>query len=254
MDVTLPALIAMLAAMTSPAGASGAEQPAVRKYLSRPGFQWTCAGRLTFRICQPPGLKPAATDMTRAATTDLNKILHAAGASDYTGKPLIYIFVLDSDWRLSELLHVSAYGASEPKDHAIFVVTGHPEVLAHELTHEVMANLWGSSEPWITEGFAAKIAGSDDADDRVRRILSTRSISGKNDYIPLGDMVNADWIAAWYPSATTYPELASFVGFLLRTYGTDRVENVWRGGSRSIQRVLGKSLAQLEGEWKASVK
>jgi hypothetical protein len=176
-------------AVTAAVTAYGAEQLAIRKYLNRPGFEWTCEGHLTFRACHLPGLESAAADSRRDANTDLRTILRVAGAADYARKLLIYVFVVDSVRRLTELLRISAYGPAEPKDHAIFVVAGHPEVLAHELAHEVMANLWGPSEPWISEGFAAKIGGSGNADDRLLRLLRNRG------YIPLADLVNPSWNA-----------------------------------------------------------
>jgi hypothetical protein len=50
-----------------------------------------------------------------------------------------------------------------------------------------------------------------------------------------------------------YPELGSFVKYLKKTYGMERLRQVWRGGSAAIPRVLGKSLRGLEADWETSL-
>jgi hypothetical protein len=124
-------LVAAMAAVSLSA-ADGHETPAVRKYLTHPGFRWTCEGKSTFRFCYPPGLESVVVGVKRDARQSLAKTMHLAGISNYTTKPLIYIFLLESGTRLRELIHVNAYGASEPKDHSVFFLAGHTEALTHE--------------------------------------------------------------------------------------------------------------------------
>jgi pentatricopeptide repeat protein len=227
---------------------AGAETAEVRKYLSVPGFDWSCAGGSPFRVCHMPRLEAAAAGAQSLAARRLGAITKLAGAAEYRGKPTIYIFVFDSARSLGRMLNVSAYGASEPKDHAIFVVAGHFDVLAHELSHEVLASLWGPSEPWIAEGFAEYASGASNADARVRELMADGS------YVPLAEMAHGEWSAAQSPAKAMYPELGSFIEFLHRRYGIERLRSVWSGGSASIARVYGKPLEQLEREWHASLR
>ena len=73
-------------------------------------------GNLTFRFCYSSGLKSVVIDVKRDARQSLVKTLRLAETSSYAAKPLIYIFILESEGRLRELINVDAYGASEPKE------------------------------------------------------------------------------------------------------------------------------------------
>jgi len=218
----------------------------VRPYLAQPGFRWTCQGERTFRFCDPPGLESSQAAVRRDTWQSLAATLRLAGESNYTSEPLIYIFRLESVARLRKLLHVSAYGASEPKAHAVFFVSGHPEALAHELNHEILTTLWGPAEPWIAEGFAAYAAGLD-VDSQCRALLASHG------YLPLPNLVNPNWNASLYPSTKIYPELGSFVKYLRETRGLARLRKLWHLGYRSIAQVYGEPLSRLETEWRASL-
>ena len=188
---------------------------------------------MTFRFCYSSGLKSVVIDVKRDARQSLVKTLRLAETSSYAAKPLIYIFILESEGRLRELINVDAYGASEPKDHAIFFVSGHPEALTHELTHEVLTALWGPTEPWIAEGFAAYTAGP--AVD-----MQCRTLFDNHGYLPLANMVDPYWNASMYSASKIYPELGSFVKYLHQTYGIARLRQVWYRGSQSIPRTFGR--------------
>ncbi len=118
--------------------------------------------------------------------------------------------------------------------------------MVHELNHEVLITLWGPSEPWIAEGFAAYTV-EPDIDAQCRALIA----SGKAR--PLEDMVNSWWNASLFPATVIYPELGSFVKFLRETYGVARIREVWRGGAGRIARVYGKPLDRLERDWRAAL-
>ena len=56
-----------------------------------------------------------------------------------------------------------------------------------------------------------------------------------------------------YSPDITYTELGSFVKYLDKKYGMKRIQEVWGGGAESIPQVYGKSLADLEQEWLATL-
>ena len=241
----IPAAIVALATLHA---APAREASAVRKYFTQPGFQWTCEGKSPFRYCYPSGLQPAIAELKRNAQESLARSLQLTGMTNYSDKPRIYIFVLVSDSDLKRFMNVDAYGASEPRDHAVFFVWGHPDALTHELNHEILTTLWGPAEPWIAEGFAAYAAGPNDVDAQVRKLI------GRQKYLPLANLVDPEWNASVYPAGQIYPELGSFVRYLYQSYGMARLNQVWRGGCESLERTLGKPLAQLEQEWLAALK
>ena len=86
---------------------------------------------------------------------------------------------------MSELMGYYAAGGSQPTEHSVCFVLGHPEALAHELNHEVMTHLWGLPEPWIAEGLAAYVSEPGEVDNRFRQLLD----SGKA--VPINRLVNS---------------------------------------------------------------
>ena len=155
--------------------------------------------------------------------------------------------MVDSPGRMRELVGAYAFGSSEPSEHIVCFVLGHPESLTHELNHEVMTHLWGHSEPWIAEGLAALVSDPKGVDRDAALLLL------KHEDIPLSRMVRPGWTAAQYPSTVIYPELGSFVKYLRTTYGMDRLRQVWQKGSAAISAVLGKPLSAIERDWRAGL-
>jgi hypothetical protein len=218
----------------------------LRQYKENPGFQWKCAALGQVDFCYPEKLPPSiVASSERDIARALGEELDLAGASEYT--PRIHIFLVEAYGRLRELVGAYAAGSSEPSEHIVCYVLGHPEALTHELNHEVMTHLWGHSEPWIAEGLAAYVTDPKLVDRQFRALLD----SGKA--IPLERMVNPKWTASTYPSTVIYPELGSFVKYLRATFGMDRLREVWRGGRAAIPRVFGKSLGDLDRDWRASL-
>jgi len=230
------------------AAAMASAQPRglVGHYLAKPGFHWACDHLAHMEFCHSKDLPPAkAADIGRDGEKTLAEELHWAGATGYA--PRIHLFLVESPARLKQLAGSYAFGASEPAEHIVFSVEGHPETLTHEMNHEIMTQLWGPSEPWIAEGLAAYVSAPEAVDDELRQLLSERRV------FLLRWMVNAQWRASLpaFPSTIIYPELGSFVHYLQATFGMARLREVWRGGSAAIPRVLGKSLEDLEDDWRA---
>jgi hypothetical protein len=219
-------------------------RPPWRQYLDNPDFQWKCSHLTHFEFCHPGELPPSeAAGIAADAERTLAAELRLAGVGDYS--PRIHLFLVESYRRLQQLLGYYAAGGSKPTEHVVFFVLGHPEALTHELNHEVMTHLWGLSEPWIAEGLAAYVSDPGQVDGQFRQLLA----SGKA--VPLNRLVNPAWDPSMaFPSTVIYPELGSFVKYLKETYGMDGLRRVWRGGSASIPRVLGKPLGDLEREWR----
>ena len=211
--------------------------PGIRKYLEKPGFHWKCAALPHIDFCFPEDMAadPEITTARRDLELILAKTLSFGGAGEYA--PRVHIFLTESYSRVREFIGSYAAGASVPTDHVVVFANGHPEALAHELHHEVFTHLWGRSEHWIAEGFAAYAAEPTEVDNQFHQLVA------RNKSLPLEWMVNSYWNASMYSSGIIYPEVGSFVKFLKERYGVNRLRQLWRGGAQSIPKVLHQSLS-----------
>jgi hypothetical protein len=227
-----------------PDAATAVVSPAVRQYLDHPSFEWKCERTEHFNICVEPQFESDhyIKTLKRNVERDRAQVLSVAGADSYD--PLINVFLVRSRNRLKDLIGFDGDGRSRPHQHTIFsVVTPYRLHLTHEISHEVLTNIWGVAEPWIEEGVAVYATESLTVDQHCSHWMTSGQL------VPLPKLVNADWNTATYSPDVTYPELGGFVKYLRETYGLDSIRRVWKGGSASIPEVFGKSLSHLEEEW-----
>jgi hypothetical protein len=225
-------------------GGSPVMNPAIRQYLDHPAFQWTCERTAHFHICVEPDFEDDRSIKTtkRNAERDRAHVLNVIGVPSYDS--IINVFLVRSRTRLQDLIGFDGDGRSRPSQHTIFsVVTPYRLHLTHELSHEILTNLWGAAEPWIEEGLATYATEALTVDQHCSHWL------GSGQLLPLAKLVNADWKSSVYSPDITYPELGGFVKFLREAYGLDRIKQVWQGGSGSLEQVFGKPLTELEKEW-----
>ena len=78
-------------------------------------------------------------------------------------------------------------------------------------------------------------------------------VDDASEYLPA--TIEADLVLDFlkHPDDLTYHESASFLGFVIERYGWDKFKAIWRGGYQSIPKVLGRSMSELETEWRASL-
>lgn len=215
----------------------------MREYLNHKGFRWKCNQTTHFLLCYQPGTpaERSIKDLEIIAEEDRSTILQMIGAETYEHR--IYGFFLKSRSDLKKLIGFYGDGRSRPNQHATFYVIDGPRTLAHEMAHEILSNLWGAAQEWVEEGMAVYTTEFPILDGDVRVYYAAHQL------LPLEKLVNPDWTTSMYSADITYTELGSFLKFLDTRYGIKRIEEVWRGGSASIEKVYGKSLADLEKEW-----
>jgi len=221
--------------------------PAIRQYLDHSRFAWNCERTEHFQFCFEPKSLAAQSirDLKIIAEDNRSAILELVGIPNYD--PLIYAFFVNSRSQMKRLIGAKVDGRARPTQHATFYVIDGPRTLAHEITHEILSNVWGAAEPWIEEGFAVYATESPILDDDCRDYIRAHRL------LPLEQIVNPRWDSSMYSADITYTELGGFVKYLERTYGIGRIAQVWQQGSQSIPQVYGKSLATLEREWLASL-
>jgi len=229
-------------------GSTDGDRAAIEQYLKHPGFTWRCQRSRHFEFCYDPKLEtdPNLRAVRKGAEEARAHILRLAAASRY--QPRIHVFFLESRARMKELIGYDGEGRARPTHHVIFFVpTPVRPDLTHELCHEIVSNLWGAAEPWIEEGLATYAAQGGFHHESQEWLASGR-------LLPLEKLVNPGWDPTQYSPDITYGELADFVEYLKNTYGLDGIRSIWRSGSQAIPAVLGKSLAELEADWRAALR
>jgi hypothetical protein len=63
-------------------------------------------------------------------------------------------------------------------------------------------------------------------------------------WIPLKKLVSPEWESSSFSPDEIYPELGGFVEYLYETYGVDRLQQIWKGGSKSHQESLRQEALQ----------
>jgi hypothetical protein len=135
-------------------------------------------------------------------------------------------------------------------------VNGYPGVIEHEIAHLVV-NRDVENRQFMSEGIAVYCEMKfKDAKDASEALLAER-VDGparnsiqRNGYLRLEQTDNAITDAAgryFSQRITAYFEAASFVHYLIGTYGLDKFKTVYHGAP--FRNVYGKDTTQLEAEW-----
>jgi hypothetical protein len=246
--------VTLLTAAASPAQPAndlpGTASEIIGQYLKHDGFQWKCERTSHFQLCFNPSLEsdPSFMEAKKSAEKGRSTILHLFHEPKYDS--LIYVFFLRSRSQMKELIGYDGEGRSRPNQHAVFfVVTPIRPDLTHELTHEILTNLWGAGEHWIEEGLAVY------SEEGYMAHIDCQALLATDRMIPLASLVNAEWNPASMDSTDiAYRELAGFTSYLIDSYGLKRLRQAWAGGSKSIPEVYGKSVDDLEHDWHARLK
>ena len=219
----------------------------IRTYFNQPGFRWKCNQTPHFLLCYEPGSESERSikDLEIIAEQDRDTVLQMLGVTEY--EPRIYTFFVNSRRQLRKLIGFYGDGRSRPMQHAMFYVIDGPRTLAHEMTHEILSNLWGPAQTWIEEGVAVYTTEFPILDGDCHAYFAAHRL------IPLAQLVNDKWESSMYDADITYTELGGFVKFLDKKYDMKHIQDVWKGGAASVPTVFGKSLAELEQEWLATL-
>lgn len=135
-------------------------------------------------------------------------------------------------------------------------------ILAHELFHQLQRDYYGERAhrradvillegmaTWGTRGFFRDASGEAVYQRRVREAL------GRGELLPLTTSLERDCRTT--TRTVIYDQWASFVEFLLTVHGRERFDALYRdstgraAGSANYRGVYGKSLEQLEADWRA---
>jgi hypothetical protein len=131
-------------------------------------------------------------------------------------------------------------------------------LIPHEVTHLLLGEKWTTAYPslplWLAEGLAAgyEMEGRPEADRAIDEA------AGAGDLIPLRALCGV-FPAEERAALLAYAESKSFVAFLKREYGLPALRQAiaaYAGGAdcgRGLDTAVGKTLDELETEWKKSL-
>ena len=241
-----PSAVTLVPAANAPARSISVPDE-IREYLNHDDFHWKCNQTPHFLLCYQSGSEAERSikDLEIIAEQDRDTVLQMIGEPEYQQR--IYAFFVKSRRDLKKLIGFYGDGRSRPLQHATFYVIDGPRTLAHEMAHEITTNLWGAGEPWIEEGLAVYVTEFPILDGDAHAYYAAKRL------LPLEQLVTANWESSMYSPDITYTELGSFVKFLDKKYGMKRIQQAWKGGAKSVAEVFGKTLADLEKEWLATL-
>ena len=223
----------------------------LRPYYAHTGFSWKIDRMSHFDLNYETDTEAAQriVQLEEVAEKGRASILQMLGASDY--QPTIHVFFVESIERMKQLIGSEVIGRSRPTQHAVFcVVAPFSELsLKHELTHEIATNLWGPAEHWLEEGLA-NFAVDNKSSLMKRQCLGMMQ---SKQWIPLKKLVSPGWESSSFSPDDDYPELGGFVEYLYEAYGVTRLQQIWKGGSKTIKKVYGKRLSRLESEYRSDL-
>ncbi|MEJ2216918.1 MAG: hypothetical protein P8099_09910 [Gemmatimonadota bacterium] len=252
--VMIRALVIAVAAFGLARSGVSAQAPAglAREALRRSDFHWINRAapgvRVHFLAGSYPALHQDSLIRRVLAARDTDLALLDGPAYDRT----LDVFFVESRPQLQSLIGQRATGFAQLDSAAVFLVTN-PDWRAferHEIMHILATSAWGRPAPpgaWIQEGLAQFADGACGGftNDAVAAGLMRR-----DGVIPLDTLVTR---FRTLNDLAAYLDAASVVGYVYHTYGLAAVRRLWQEGSGTAVSALGRSLGDLEKEWRASL-
>jgi hypothetical protein len=146
-------------------------------------------------------------------------------------------------------------GWTDPAARTVLLVRGSAanQGERHEIAHVLSHNLWGHSQDsfttgWMSEALATYAGGS----------CSGYSIDEISAYLDgHGELIPLDSLARQFRSyndLVAYLQAGSFFGYILDEYGLTRVRALWEQGFERFERVIKKTPAAVDAEWRNHLK
>lgn len=161
----------------------------------------------------------------------------------------IDLFFVETREAMTRLVGARATGFAHQSARAVFLMTN-PTWRAferHEVMHVVAWHAWGppaARNDWLQEGLAQA------ADGRCGEFTNEevlRGLTRQHGWVRLEDMLVK---FRQQPDLRAYLQAAAFTRYLLDSYGSPAVENLWRNGATADTLIDGRSLAAIEQRWR----
>jgi hypothetical protein len=219
----------------------------VGKYASHPAFQWQKATTEHFTIyyAANSATVPRLGEIKKSIEVSRASVLNLIQVKEFPDR--IHVFLVDSRPRMKDLMGAEQFGGAIAKIRVVFAVVNATNngCSTHEFCHVIASLVWCKPERWIDEGFAS----FSDERWRNRDMLAAR-LAAQGRLLPLKTLAE-DFLK--HPERVTYIESASFLGFVIERYGMETFKDVWKHGFKGLPKALGRSVPELEAEWRASL-
>lgn len=156
------------------------------------------------------------------------------------------IIIVDTREKIKKILGFEAQGFAIPENNTVVFLYSQDYSLAtkHELTHYYAFHSWGRpSDNWFSEGLAVyndnKWSGYQ-IDSLAKHLKDNQKLYPLSVLSKKFHSLNA---------MIAYPQIGSFTGFLLLSYGKPTLRELWTKGFGEIKKIYGKSLKELEKDW-----
>ena len=219
----------------------------VGKYAGHPAFKWqtTTTDHFTIYYEANSATVPRLDEIEKSIEVSRASVLSLLQVKEFPDR--IHVFLVDSRPRMRDLMGAEQFGGAIAKTRVVFAVVNATNTgcSTHEFCHVIASSVWGKPERWIDEGFAS----FSDERWRNRDMLAAR-LAAQGRLLPLKNLAE-DFLK--HPEGVTYIESASFLGFVIERYGMEKFKDVWKGGFKRLPKALGRSVPELEAEWRASL-
>lgn len=161
-------------------------------------------------------------------------------------------FFIESREDMAQLIGGRATGFADRAARAVLLVTN-PTWRAferHEVMHVVAWHAWGppaANTDWLEEGLAQ---AADGRCDDYSNETALRGLIRRHGWVPFDDLLVR---FRQQPDLRAYLQAAVFVEHLLRTYGAPALATLWRQGTQPTTMVDGRSLSDIEADWRTRV-
>ncbi len=227
-------------------------QKSLKQLLSNKDFKWvvdSSSSRITIYYQTDSWVSSRMEIVKQKMLKQIDSVQSFMQINPYN--PRINLFIVDTRKQMKDLIgwetngtafykHNILTGVASEKSNAIFA--------NHELFHLIAMNIWGVPETWLNEGMAIYADNNWYGYDLYQL---TNYLMINNRYVPLEKLIkefrNVD-------SMLSYPLMGSFTRYLNETYGREMVIHIWKGKSKQLEKLTGKSLAELEKDWLAKIK
>jgi hypothetical protein len=238
-------IVLAIAYITAPSLLAGDR---LSKYTNHPAFRWQTAATEHFNIYYEADSAsvPRLDEIKRSIEASRANVLNLIQMKEFPDR--IHVFLVDSRPRMKDLMGAEQFGGAIAKIRVVFAVVNATNngCSTHEFCHVIASSVWGKPERWIDEGFAS----FSDERWRNRDVLAAR-LGAQGRLLQLKTLAE-DFLK--HPEGLTYIESASFLGFVIERYGMEKFKEVWKGGFKRLPKVLGRSVTELEAEWRATLR
>jgi hypothetical protein len=183
--------------------------------------------------------------------TSISEVLNLLEETKYTDT--LNVFYLESRDEMETIVGRPYSGFSNWSANGIFLVLN-PQWRSferHEFAHIVTMGLWGepdSSSRWMIEGIPIYCDGwcqEYSVQQIAFSLLKTNQLP--DIHVLFDNYFNLGEIRAGFSSA-------SLIGFIIDTFGTNKLRELWHDGSARIEQILGKDAATIDESWREYIK